>query len=95
MATLRQDLLRSTYQDQQLKAILSINTYMKDLDARTSSLAGYVTRNGITADIDDMFDHLADVIRGTGLRSDASNSKSSTIKYSTPTAIVSDVFLIV
>jgi len=76
MATLRQDLLRSTYQDQQLKAILSINTYMKDLDARTSSLAGYVTRNGITADIDDMFDHLADVIRGTGLRSDASNSKS-------------------
>lgn len=76
MATLRQDLLRSTYQDQQLKAILSINTYMKDLDARTSSLSGYVTRNGITADIDDMFDHLADVIRGTGLRSDASNSKS-------------------
>ena len=76
MATLRQDLLRSTYQDQQLKAILSISTYMKDLDARTSSLSGYVTRNGITADIDDMFDHLADVIRGTGLRSDASNSKS-------------------
>lgn len=76
MATLRQDLLRSTYQDQQLKAILSINTYMKDLDARTSSLSGYVTRNGITADIDAMFDHLADVIRGTGLRSDASNSRS-------------------
>lgn len=76
MATLRQDLLRSTYQDQQLKAILSISTYMKDLDARTSSLSGYVNRNGITADIDDMFDHLADVIRGTGLRSDASNSKS-------------------
>ena len=76
MATLRQDLLRSTYQDQQLKAILSINTYMKDLDARTSNLSGYVTRNGITADIDAMFDHLADVIRGTGLRSDASNSRS-------------------
>lgn len=76
MATLRQDLLRSTYQDQQLKAILSISTYMKDLDARTSNLSSYVSRNGMTADIDDMFDHLADVIRGTGLRSDASNSKS-------------------
>jgi len=66
MAVLKQDLLRSTFQENQMTLLISIENKVEDLRNNSRIIKDYISRDGIVADIDRSFESLEDTIISVG-----------------------------